>query len=211
MKIDFHVHTVASHDGVNTAWEMIASAKRAGLGGLAITDHDALGWKGIRPRDFVIVPGVERSLPEGHVLVLGISELPPADSIEALLDWAEKNNAVTIPAHPYDRFRKGMGDLAFNNKFTAVEVFNGMAAGILCEKARRKASKLGLTMVSDSDAHQASEIGQHYNIVNAETAEQVLEELRKGRVEPVMKSRPLHSITAKYISRKFRNMFSRGH
>ena len=40
LKIDLHSHSHYSGDGVSTLEDMIASAKRKGLHGFAITDHN---------------------------------------------------------------------------------------------------------------------------------------------------------------------------
>lgn len=41
MKVDLHIHTTAS-DGTWTPQELVAQAQRAGLGALAVTDHDSV-------------------------------------------------------------------------------------------------------------------------------------------------------------------------
>ncbi|MBR9679958.1 MAG: PHP domain-containing protein [Candidatus Altiarchaeota archaeon] len=209
MKIDLHVHTNASLDGVSTAWEMIAAAKRAGLQGIAITDHNVLGWKNISPRNFVIIPGVELSLPEGHLLVLGIDKMPPADSLDSVMQWAKSNHAITIPAHPFDKLRHGMGELAFDKKFTAVEAINGMSLKKYSERALRTAMRKGIKTVSNSDAHQISEIGTQYNVIQGETVEQILESLRKGDFESVLRFNPVHKQATRIVSRKLRSKIKR--
>lgn len=64
--IDMHVHTCAS-DGVFTSSEIVDWAKKLGLEGIAITDHDTID--GIdeaieaskRYSDFLVIPGIEFS------------------------------------------------------------------------------------------------------------------------------------------------------
>ena len=41
-KVDLHLHTIAS-DGSWTPREAVLAAKKAGLGIMAVTDHDSLG------------------------------------------------------------------------------------------------------------------------------------------------------------------------
>lgn len=64
MRIDLHTHSTAS-DGTETPAELVASAARAGLDVVAITDHDtAAGWApalAARPDGLIVVPGVEMS------------------------------------------------------------------------------------------------------------------------------------------------------
>ncbi|MCL6634177.1 MAG: PHP domain-containing protein [Peptococcaceae bacterium] len=65
MPADLHVHTTAS-DGTDSPGEVVALAKKLGLGALAITDHDTL--EGIEPalaagrlHRVEVIPGVELS------------------------------------------------------------------------------------------------------------------------------------------------------
>jgi predicted metal-dependent phosphoesterase TrpH len=75
-RVDLHIHTTFS-DGDMTPEEMVADAQKAGLAGIAITDHDEV--EGVRAAreaaagsDFIIVPGVELSTSDGkndiHIL-----------------------------------------------------------------------------------------------------------------------------------------------
>ncbi|HEV51558.1 MAG TPA: PHP domain-containing protein, partial [Thermoprotei archaeon] len=75
---DLHVHTVFSEDSVNEPQHIIAFAKRKGLSGFAVTDHNTT--KGIAAfkdeKELIVVPGVEISTAVGHLLGLGIFECP---------------------------------------------------------------------------------------------------------------------------------------
>ncbi|MDT8901380.1 PHP domain-containing protein [Anaeroselena agilis] len=84
MVADLHVHTTAS-DGRYTPEEVWAQATRAGLGHLAITDHDTLdGFLALVGRTAggpVLIPGIEFStdLPACEVHILGYI-FNPADA-----------------------------------------------------------------------------------------------------------------------------------
>lgn len=77
-KIDMHVHTTAS-DGIFSPMEIVESAKKNGLKGIAITDHDTI--EGIseaieaskKYKDFIVIPGIEFStiFDEVEVHILG--------------------------------------------------------------------------------------------------------------------------------------------
>ena len=62
MKIDLHTHTIYS-DGELTVRENVERAKKIGLDGIAITDHDNIdSWKDIDEiEDFTVIKGVELS------------------------------------------------------------------------------------------------------------------------------------------------------
>ena len=70
-RIDLHTHSTAS-DGTDTPADLVATAHAAGVGVLAITDHDTTaGWAdaaAARPRDMVLVRGAEFSTrsPDGR-------------------------------------------------------------------------------------------------------------------------------------------------
>ena len=90
---DLHLHTFFSKDAVDSPEAMVAAAKKKGLSGIAITDHDTCeaveylhkkGWirdDGQPVDDFLIIPGVEVSTKEGHLLCLGTT-LPLGLSIQ---------------------------------------------------------------------------------------------------------------------------------
>lgn len=66
-RIDLHTHSTAS-DGTDTPAELVAAARAAGLGVLALTDHDtvdghqaAVAALRARPDGLVLVPGIELS------------------------------------------------------------------------------------------------------------------------------------------------------
>src|SRR5690349_8814021 len=81
--IDLHCHSWFSGDGVSTPEALIAAARKKGLHGFALTDHNTsdgcryLLDKGLvredgKPVDnFLVIPGVEVTTAEGHLLCLG--------------------------------------------------------------------------------------------------------------------------------------------
>lgn len=188
MRVDLHVHTTAS-DGKNTPVEMVAAAKRAGLGAIAVTDHNTLeGWKDLDINsDFVVVPGVELSTDKGHLLLIGLDEMPPCKELDLLMDWVKDNNVIPIPAHVYDLpLRQPMGELAFE-QFDIVEAINGKTPTRLCKKAVKQAYRKKVKFVCNSDAHNVRGLGAFYNQIPGETLDDLLENLRKGNFEPRLK------------------------
>ncbi len=152
----------------------------------AVTDHDSI--RGIKATvelakaypDVLIIPGVEISTPQGDVLVLGTDELPPKPwSPECVVDYAKSVGAVTSVAHPFREY--GMGDLARNYRFDAVEVLNGNSSTQANSEANALAKSMGLPGTAGSDAHQVSELFR----VNAKidcglSVEAVLKAIKKG-------------------------------
>ena len=174
-------------DGVSSPEDMVASAKAVGLQGLAVTDHntseaiDDMMAKGLvradgQPVDgFLVLPGIEVTTAEGHLLCLGCS-LPsslkglPAKEVCRL---AHAAGGICVAPHPYDLFRAGIRESVLDTlPLDGLEAFN--AATTLRRhnrKAYQYALRRGLPMTAGSDAHhagvlqalqQGTELDQHY-------------------------------------------------
>lgn len=205
LRIDFHVHTRISPDGLDDPVRVVAAAKRAGLQGIAITDHDRGGGyarlidagladpTGAPVDDFLVVPGVEVSTNQGHVLVLGASFDTPAMSggIDArdLIDFARSLGCLSVAAHPYDRFRSGVGHAVLDTvEFDAVEACNSKTFDRHANRlAADHAARRSLPAIAGSDAHEARTVGRAHTLVMAEelSLSAVLSAVRQGRVTPV--------------------------
>lgn len=163
--------------------ELIATAKRKGLHGFAMTDHntsDACRYmmdKGLMREDgqpvdgFLIIPGVEVTTAEGHLLCLGVM-LPYLKGTPAkeVCDLVHQEGGLAIPPHPYDLFRAGIRESVLDTlPMDGLEVFN--AATTLKrynEKAYEYAQRRQLPMIAGSDAHHESAIGTAYTILPTE-------------------------------------------
>jgi predicted metal-dependent phosphoesterase TrpH len=200
MKIDIHTHSLYS-DGVNTPGEMVRHAKKIGLEGIAITDHNlvegSLKALEYNSEEFTVIPGVEVSSSEGHILALGVTE-EIESSIPAgeVVDRIHELGGIAIAAHPYDRLRSGVGDLVYKLDFDAMEVVNGrtlLTVGDMIEIAK----KVKLSKVGGSDAHCLDELGCVSIVVDDDPIESIL----KGDVEIVADLNRLR-ILRNYLSRR---------
>ncbi|MDD4162064.1 MAG: PHP-associated domain-containing protein, partial [Methanothrix sp.] len=175
---------------------ILQAAVRRGLAGLSITDHDTLqgslkAMKIIREErlDLILIPGAEVTTSEGHLLVLGIEELPPRGrSPEETSDMAREQGGITIVPHPYHPFRHAIGRIP---DCDAVEVYNSKHIfGIANARARRGAKKLHLPMVAGSDSHFAATVGLGVTEIEAADAEETVQAIRAGRTLVVGKRTP---------------------
>jgi len=182
MRLDIHVHSCFS-DGVPTPREIVERCKKIGLSGVAITDHDVIegSLEALKyaSRDFTVIPGLEVSSTEGHILALGVKEkidagLSAYDTIRII----HKMGGIAVAAHPYDSWRKGVGDLILSLPFDAVEVINGHTFGNT-KNPVEMAGKAKLPTVGGTDAHSLHEIGNVSINVDGEP----LECIKKGKVE----------------------------
>ncbi|MBA3962652.1 MAG: PHP domain-containing protein [Chthoniobacterales bacterium] len=182
-KIDLHTHSFFSGDGVSSPEQNIAAARAKGLDGFALTDHntnegvDYLRAKGLIREDgqavdgFLIIPGVEVTTAEGHLLSIGAS-LPflKGHPAQEVCDLIHERGGLAIPPHPYDLFRAGIRFSTLEDlPIDALEVFN--AATTLRRYNRyafKYAQERGLPMTAASDAHHHAAIGTAYTILNTE-------------------------------------------
>lgn len=211
LKIDLHVHSDHS-DGLGSVHEILKEATLKGLDGLAITDHDTL--EGHReatsaPSDILILPGYEVETDAGHVLVLGLEQLPPFDGkivYEDLIGWARGLGGLTVLAHPaagrrrLRRWRREKPD--------AVEVLNASYPNRYFTRSGLKiAESLDLPVVGGSDAHHPRTVGDAYTVVevNDRNANEVIEAIKQGSTTFEGELSPIHHrfrIGVGYLAKK---------
>jgi predicted metal-dependent phosphoesterase TrpH len=186
---DLHVHTTYSSDSTvlpKTLVEQLVTHSFVKVA--AVTDHDTVSACALTRQlasaypDILIIPGTEISTPQGDVVILGAEEMPEHPwTVENVIDFARERDYVSIVAHPYREY--GMGDLAKNYKFDAVEVLNGGSSPSANESARELAKVMGLPGVAGSDAHQPSELCTVYSAIKASLdVDEILRAIKKGLV-----------------------------
>jgi predicted metal-dependent phosphoesterase TrpH len=207
--IDLHTHSFFSGDGVSSPEKLIESARKKGLHGFAMTDHntcDAIYYmidKGLMREDgkpvdgFLVVPGVEVTTDEGHLLCIGATlpnDLKGTPAAEVCKIIHEKGG-LAIPPHPYDLFRAGIRQSVLEElEIDGLEVFN---AATTLKRYNRQAFEYaemrGLPMTAGSDAHHEAAIGTAYTILNTDDFSV------KGIVAQIVKS---NDLAQKYLSPK---------
>lgn len=195
---DLHVHSSYS-DGRAGPREILRYAALKGVGVIAITDHDTFkgGLEGYRlsreaagtgSPGVLVVPGIELRSSGGDILVYCEGEVDLPREIQLLIDKAHESNCVVAPAHPFDTWRHGIGELIYEYKgWDAVEVWNSHAPRGANRKAMEVARLLGKPGLASSDAHVPEHIGSAYTYIlldNASSIVDVLEAIRKGLVKP---------------------------
>jgi len=206
--IDLHCHSFFSGDGVSSPESLIASARKKGLNGFALTDHNTsdgcrylldkglVREDGLPVDDFIVIPGVEVTTDEGHLLCLGVI-LPYLKGTPAseVCDMVHKMGGLAIPPHPYDLFRAGIRESVLDTlKIDALEVFN---AATTLKRYNRKAfdyaQRRGLPMTAGSDAHHEAAIGTAYTILRTDDFSV------RGLLAQIVKGTELNQ---RYISRR---------
>jgi predicted metal-dependent phosphoesterase TrpH len=189
LSLDMHVHTCHSHDGRETPRSMVERAAGIGLDGIAITDHNtqagvAEALEAGKEFGILVVPGMEVSCPEGHVLIYGSADfgLDRRPAVGDLLDRIKRDfpGSIAAPAHPFDIYRSGMGWAAANFPFDAVETVNAHSL-LPREVVLPLATRLGAGEIGGSDTHVLKGLGRARTVVDVEGEELLPAIRRRGR------------------------------
>ncbi len=187
-KFDLHVHTVFSRDAVNRPEVVIRVAKKKGLRGFAVTDHNTVdglnSFSG--EKELIVVPGVEISTGSGHLLGLGIYECPVKGvQLEEAIDFIHQRGGLAVAAHPFSGFKMGMGKALLEGaKVDAVEVFNA-SNWFPRSNAKARALRVG-GKTGGSDAHFPWEVGNGYTYctkLNPGSWEELLRAIKGGETD----------------------------
>jgi predicted metal-dependent phosphoesterase TrpH len=194
MLCELHCHSIYStgrrilSEGSDEPREIVRQAKKLGIGCLAITDHDNMDGvekarKFCKKAGIVLVPGEEVTTKAGHTLALGIQEpVKPRMDLEETLDAIHRQGGLAIAAHPFDRRRYGMGELA--RKCDAIEVFNSLSLDRIPNLyALELACQKRMPMTAGSDAHSLKMMGKGLIEAEFHDADSCLKAIRKGRVQ----------------------------
>ncbi|MBU1120331.1 PHP domain-containing protein [Candidatus Micrarchaeota archaeon] len=194
MRIDFHIHSLHSHDAISTPKSIVESALRKGLGAIAITDHDsARGWKELdtlgKKANLLIIQGEELKLFEGKKFVgelmgLFLTEgIKSREYLEAIDEIHSQGALVGVP-HPFDVFRnefKRLEEAVELKKIDAIESINARCfREWFNAKAKAFAEKNSLPQIAGSDAHFPEEIGSAYTEVKADSLEDIKRMIKKN-------------------------------
>ena len=199
IQADLHIHTTYSFDSTIQPKTLVEKlVAHSFIKVAAVTDHDTTKGCGVTRQlasaysDILIIPGVEISTPQGDIIVLGTEEMPSKPwTVEGVVDFARDRDCVSVVAHPYREY--GLGDLAMNYKFDAIEVLNGVSSPSANKLAQDLAKLTGLPGVAGSDAHQPSELCTVYTEVQASLdIDEILKALKKGLVAVHSIGRSIH-------------------
>ncbi|HEU0251222.1 MAG TPA: PHP domain-containing protein [Solirubrobacteraceae bacterium] len=168
--VDLHMHTDHSHDCETPVEVLLAAAKDAGLGAIAVTDHNEIsGALEAREKavDFgvkVIVGEEVKTASQGEVIGLFIEEkIPRGMTMEQTVAEIKRQGGLVYVPHPFDRMH-AVPDyeylLGILDDVDAIEVFNPrVAIGSFNEEAVRFAAKYRIVAGAGSDSHVAQGLG----------------------------------------------------
>jgi predicted metal-dependent phosphoesterase TrpH len=171
---DLHLHTLAS-DGLVGACDLVDLVEEhTDLDVIAVTDHDetsaaheAREWAARRRSRIQVVPGVEVTTRDGHLLCLFIEDRPPAlTGLVRTAEWVRERGGLCIAPHPFTRWTHSLSAralseaLAIDGLLCGVEVLNASLAGRASRpRALELAMAHGLAQIGSSDGHMVAMIG----------------------------------------------------
>jgi predicted metal-dependent phosphoesterase TrpH len=171
VRVDCHVHTVASGDSVLTVEELADRARQAGLDVVCVTDHNvthAAVAAAERDLGVRVIVGEEVRTPDGDVIGLFLTErIPYVLPVAEVVGRIRGQGGLVYVPHPFDEVRSSVGrelpGLCAAGDVDVIEVFNAKIADqALNDKAARLAQRFGLPGGAGSDAHDAPGIGAAY-------------------------------------------------
>jgi hypothetical protein len=188
LKIDLHVHTTGSRDAFTEPEQLPTIIKQRGLDGVAVTNHDA--FTRVTSSEAIILPGIEVSTRQGHIIGLGISgPIERGRPADETISTIQHVGGVAIVPHPFDPISPCVNPIKLRSRPDAVEVINADALffGLNTRYARRMANRLGLPMVAGSDSHIPETVGDAYTLIDTDSKNvgDILNAIRAGSVQPV--------------------------
>ncbi len=180
-KADLHLHT-AIGDGMASPQEVLDYVEaETDLDVIAVTDHDNLegamqtreAWSRGSYR-FQVVPGVEVTAIEGHILALFVEEpLPSLRPVDEVLAAVHRQGGLAIAAHPLSWLTRSLGRRALERiaasaadgvYLDGLETANQSPGGRvgLKKAAALNRERYHLAEVGGSDAHFLKVIGSAY-------------------------------------------------
>jgi predicted metal-dependent phosphoesterase TrpH len=207
MVIDLHTHSYPASSCSSVSEDrLIEEAKRIGLDGICLTDHNYI-WNPDRVKElsqkhgFLVLRGNEITTDQGHMLVFGLDANIREKGIIRLDDLrreVEKADGFMIVVHPFRGFLVfGVEQLGLNLKkamerplfkyVDAVEVMNGKVTKEENDFSSEVASGLGLPGIGGSDAHKESEVGLYATRFQDSIADEkdLIDRLKSGKFSPV--------------------------
>jgi predicted metal-dependent phosphoesterase TrpH len=171
VRVDCHLHTVASGDSVLTLEELADRARRTGLDTVFITDHNVIHAAveaGQRDLGVAIIVGEEIRTPDGDVIGLFLTErIPYVLPLPEVIGLIRDQGGLVYVPHPFDHARSSLGRvlpaLCAAGQVDVIEVFNAKTADqARNEQAAAIARQFALPAAAGSDAHDAPGVGAAY-------------------------------------------------
>ena len=225
MRLDLHVHTNHSPDSWIPPAKLPLVAKRAGLHGVAVTDHSRFSAcaevrRAAKEHGILVVKGEEVGVKTGGRKICEIIGLFIEEEIDGagkspleVIDAIRWQGGVVVMPHPFDRLRHILPEDELRElavKVDAIEVFNSRAFDPQYNaKALEFAKEYGLAQTAGSDAHTTWEVGNAWTEADAKDLESFRKALLAHRTK-VHGSYPFPLLRVAPKLAKLKNAIKRG-
>lgn len=166
-KYDLQVHTDVSPCSRASPADIVDAALDSNLDGIAITNHDTLeGYQEVdelSPSKLTVIPGVEVTTTQGHLLALFVDEEPPIANPVKVIEHIHEQDGIAVLSHPFDWLRENYTENLeqIASQVDAVETQNSRC---LLPRFNRRAKEFAcrhdLAITGGSDAHFPMEVGR---------------------------------------------------
>lgn len=218
ISIDPHVHSEGSYDAHDPVDLLLEQAADIGLDGIVITDHDTIE-ESLKAAEMasdyglIGIPGVEVSTRHGHVLAIGVEEMPTVGAaLEDTVQEIRDLGGVAIIAHPFQFTRHGARKKHIADG-DAIEVYNAwLFTGYRNRRAMTFARNRDYPQIGSSDAHSVTLVGRAYTEIEINPAQVdvseispenidrdiILQAIRDGSTDIHGTRKPIHSSVTDY-------------
>ena len=196
-KMDLHIHSEYSPDSKSKLKDIFKVAKSRDIDIIAISDHNTVegskeAIKLTKNDDLLVIPSIEISSLEGHILGIGCEENIKRDlHAQETIDLVHDQGGLAIIPHPYCFYRHGLLCKADYKdlKIDGIETKNArFIIGYCNNKAKKLSKKEKLPGLGASDAHYFKFVGDCYSKIECEKdIDSVLKAIKKAKVEALGK------------------------
>lgn len=171
MKFDLHIHSKYSYDSFLSPERIIKIAKKRGLDGVAVTDHNTIKGgvetaKINKGDNFIVSVGSEIKTEYGDIIGLFLNEEIESRIFMEVVEEIRDQDGLVVLAHP---FRKGINfPIDLLKHVELIEAFNARSPKSLNARALELARKFNKSTTAGSDAHLGFEVGQGRTIISGD-------------------------------------------
>jgi len=199
---DFHIHSCFSTDSCMVPSDIVDTARKKGLKGIAITDHNTVkggikAKKTLSSSDLIIIVGSEILTNVGEIIGLFLNEEVSSNDPNVVIDEIKRQGGISVLPHPFRSFllprnrEKKEIPKEIIRQIQLIEVQNSRTRGRDNQKALNLALKMKRPIITGSDAHFHREIGCiATSVEDCNSEEELRKSLLDGRtfVEPNQRS-----------------------